>query len=208
MSYRTELRYKNTRGICSHVIPLLLLICFSTTPLAYADDKKTYINRKYNFKFEYSTSYDLKAISEWDFDLLKNGEIMLRGSVEDDVFKIFVRESEDKGNVFGRFARERSKIVCGADGPDGSTYCRTVKSERKYVSANGLNVMEFYLNFTREDYSRRTKHESTVGPVYMVDISRANRHLALMIFPGYGKLASLSTNRLAQEIIGSIELLP
>jgi hypothetical protein len=110
-------------------------------------------------------------------------------------------------DIFPRFARERSKLTCGADGPDGSSYCGEIESERQYVSVNGLDVFEFFLILTREDYSTDTKHRSTVGPIYVVDISRANRPLALMIFPGYGKLASASTKDVARDIIETIRLL-
>jgi hypothetical protein len=60
---------------------------------------------------------------------------------------------------------------------------------------------------TREDYSRNTNSESTVGPVYMVDISRPDHPLALMIHPGHGTLASEEVKRLAVEMIDSIKLM-
>ena len=61
---------------------------------------------------------------------------------------------------------------------------------------------------TREDYSTETKHLSKVGPVYVVDISREERPLALMIFPGYGKSAPTSTELMMKEMVDTIKLVP
>ena len=132
--------------------------------------------------------------------------MLLRGSVEDETFKIFVNESKLQKDIFIAFARERAKVVCGADGPDGSRYCEQVKSERAFSTRNGLHAIEFSLTLTRENYLKNTRHTSTVGPVYMIDISRTNKPLALMIFPGYGNTASASTEDLARKIIETIRL--
>ena len=51
-----------------------------------------------------------------------------------------------------------------------------------------------------------TKEESRIGPVYVVDISRKGRPLALMIHLGHGTLATDSTERLIREIIDSVKL--
>ncbi|MHA2095117.1 MAG: hypothetical protein ACW98F_10865 [Candidatus Hodarchaeales archaeon] len=190
-----------------HFLTLFLLICFSLTAYSFAGDKKTYTNTQYNFTFAYPSSYQLKKFGEGYFDILQNGNIALRGSIEDNSFKIFIHESKSTGDVFRKFARERCKIVCGADGPDGSTYCDEIKSQREYVSANGFRVLEFYLTMTRENYSRKTKSKSTVGPVSMVDISRPDHPLALMIHPGHGTLGSERAKRLAVEMIDSIKLM-
>lgn len=191
-----------------YLISFLILIDFSGGASASAKDKTAYTNNKYRLTFKYPSSYELKMFGESFFDLISEGKILLRGSIEDVTFKIFIKESKPKADVFKRFARKRCKIVCGADGPDGSSYCNTIESERQYTSSNGLNVFEFYLVLVREDYANNTKHKSSVGPVYMVDISRSNRPLALMIFPGYGNLASASTRQLSLKIIDTILLLP
>lgn len=166
--------------------------------------KKTYSNSTYKFSFDYPLSCDVKGSSKWDFDLLREGKILLRGSVEDDTIKVFINESKPQKDIFIAFARERSRVVCGADGPDGSSYCEKIKSERAFTTRNGLYVLEFYLTLTREDYVKKTSHTSTVGPVYLVDISRTNKPLALMLFPGYGNVASDSTEQLAREIIETV----
>ncbi len=142
------------------------------------------------------------------FDILKDGNILLEASVEDDTFEIFIHETRPQKDKFRDFARQRCRIICDADGPDGSTCCREIEREREWVSLNGLRVMEFILSFTREDYQDRSEENSRIGPVYVVDISRADRPLALMIHPGHGILASDSTQGLITKIVDSVKLVP
>ena len=107
----------------------------------------------------------MRTSGEGYFDLLKDNQTVLQASVEDDAFKIFIHESKAAGDVFQSFARHRCRIICDADGPDGSVYCDKVASEKAWSSANGLRVMEFHLIMTREDYNENTKEESRMGPV-------------------------------------------
>jgi hypothetical protein len=194
------------------LLPIIVLFSLLTYPsvvkVATADSKKSYKNRQYGFTLKYPSIYKLKSFGQGGFDLIRDDRIILRANIEDNAFKIFIKESEYKENLFLDFARERAKVTCGADGPDGSTYCGAIESEKQYTSANGLNCLEFYLLMTREDYSTRTKHLSKVGPVYVVDISREGRPVTLMIFPGYGKSAPTSTELMMWEVIDTIKQVP
>ena len=201
--------YESGLWLRSGLLPFLLLLCISITQTTLAaDSRKTYKNRRYGFTLKYPSIYKLKTSGQWGFDLIRDDRIILRANIEDNAFKIFIKESEHKENLFLDFARERAKLTCGADGPDGSTYCGGIGSEKQYTSANGLNCLEFYLLMTREDYSTETKYLSKVGPVHVVDISREGRPLALMIFPGYGKLAPTSTELMMWEVVDTIKLVP
>jgi hypothetical protein len=172
-----------------------------------ANSNKTYRNRQYGFTLEYPSIYKLKTFGHGGFDLIRDDLIILRADIEDTSFKIFIKESQHKEKLFLEFARERAKLTCAADGPDGSSSCGGIESEKQYISANGLNCVELYLLMTREDYSTETKHLSRVGPVYVVDISRAERPLALMIFSGYGKSAPASTELMMKEVVDSVKLM-
>jgi len=188
-------------------IPLLFLLSTLSTPLPTStQDKTPYQNAEYGFTFDYPSTYRLKRFGDGYFDILTEGETLLRGSVEDTSFKVFIRESKPTDDVFQRFARERCKIPCRADGPDGSTYCERIESEREFVSTSGLRVLEFYLTMTRENYAENTEERAEVGPVYVVDISRKNRPLALMITPRHGVLCSESLKEIALELIESVRL--
>jgi hypothetical protein len=171
-----------------------------------ADSKKTYKNRQYGFTLQYPSFYKLKTLGKAGFDLIRDDLIILRADIEDTTFKIFIKESQHKEKLFLEFARERAKLTCAADGPDGSSSCGGIESEKQYISANGLNCVELYLLMTREDYSTETKHLSRVGPVYVVDISRAERPLALLIFSGYGKSAPTSTELMMKKMVNSVKL--
>jgi len=189
------------------ILAIVLSLSLFPYSLASADETKTYTNKKYKFTFDYPSTYHLKKFGDGYFDLLNNGKIILRASIEDNAFKIFIKENNPTGDILRSFARERCKVVCAADGPDESTYCDEIESEREYGSANGLRVLEFYMVMTRENYSDKTKKKSRVGPVYVVDMSKGNRFIALMIYPGHGALASESAKGLAQGVIDSVRVL-
>ena len=208
MDYMAEPNPRLTWRLSRIVVLFSLMTCLLAVTVATAGSKKTYTNNQYKFTLKHPSIYKLKTFGKWDFDLIRNGRIILRANIEDNTFKIFTKESEHKENLFLDFARERAKLACGADGPDGSTHCGALESEKQYTSLNGLNCLEFYLLMTRENYSTGTEYVSKVGPVYVVDLSRANRPLALMIFPGYGKLAPPSTELLMRELVDTIRLVP
>jgi hypothetical protein len=182
---------------------LLLLICVFLSNPAFGSEESSYRSEEYNFTLHYTSPFQVRSFGEGYFDILKDGKI-----VEDDTFNIFIQEAKPEKDVFRSFARERCKIICDADGPDGSTYCKEIASEKEWTSANGLRVLEFTLVFIRENYQDKTKEESRIGPVYVVDISRAHRHLALMINPGHEVLASKENEQLIHGVIATIELRP
>ena len=161
---------------------------------------------EYSFTLHYPSPFQVRSFGEGYFDILKDDKIFVEASVEDDVFKIFIQEAKPEKDVFRSFARERCKIICDADGPDGSTYCKEIASEKEWTSGNGLRVLEFTLIFTRENYQDKTKEESRMGPVYMVDISRAGHPLALMIHPEQETLMSRDCEQFVHGLIDTIEL--
>jgi hypothetical protein len=191
---------------CTHILVLLMSV-FLSLP-AFASEESSYRNEEYSFTFHYASSFQVRSFGEGYFDILKDDKIFAQASVEDDTFNIFIQEAKPKEDVFRNFARERCKIICDADGPDGSTYCKEIGSEKEWTSANGLRVLEFTLVFTRENYQDKTKEESRIGPVYVVDLSRTQRHLALMIHPGHEVLASKENEQLIHGMIDTIELRP
>ena len=190
----------------THIL-LLLISVFLYLP-AFGSEESSYRNEEYNFTLHYTSPFQVRSFGDGCFDILKEDKIFVEASVEDDTFNIFINEAKPKEAVFRSFARERCKIICDADGPDGSTYCKEIASEKEWISANGLRVMEFTLIFTRENYQDKTKEESRIGPVYVVDISRTHRHLALMIHPGRDVLAAKDSELLIREMIDTIELRP
>jgi hypothetical protein len=188
-------------------IPVLLISVFLSFS-AFASEESSYRNEEYSFTFHCAPSFQVRSSGEGYFDILKDDKIFAQASVEDDTFNIFIQEAKPKEDAFRSFARERCKIICDADGPDGSTYCKEIASEKEWTSAKGLRVLEFTLIFTRENYQDKTKEESRIGPVYVVDLSRAHRHIALMIYPGHEVPPSKENERLIRGVIDTIELRP
>ena len=187
---------------------LLLLICVFLFNPAFGSEESSYRNEQYSFTLHYKPPFQVRSFGEGYFDILKDGKIFAQASVEDDVFKIFIQEAKPEKDVFRSFARGRCKIICDADGPDGSTYCKEIESEKEWTSGNGLRVLEFTLIFTRENYQDKTKEESRMGPVCMVDISKAGTPLALMIYPGHESLMSRDSQQLIRGLIDTIQLRP
>ena len=192
---------------CIHILVLLLVSVLVSLP-AFASEESSYRNEVYSFSLEYPKSLKMKVFGEGYFDILKDDKIFVEASVEDDVFKIFIQEAKPEKDVFRSFARERCKIICDADGPDGSTYCKETATEKEWTSGNGLRVLEFTLIFTRENYQDKTKEESRMGPVYLVEISRAGHPLALMIHPAPETLLPRDSEQLIRGLIDTIQLRP
>jgi hypothetical protein len=197
--------------ICVATVLLLDLVVgshLSRLTVAQTQTDATYvnINREHGFALRYPSRYELKNVSDWVFDLVENGKIVVEGAVEDDPFKIFLTEWKQGGDTFKAFAQQRVTVICAADGPDGSSYCDTVKSVREGKTKGGLRYLEFYLVMTREDFSTKSIERSRVGPVYMVDISRPAHALALMIFPGHGTLASQKTAEVMGRIVETVRV--
>lgn len=193
-------------GRCTQILVLLISVFLSLS--AFGSEESSYRNEQYSFTLHYTSPFRVRSIGERYFDILKDDKTFVEASVEDDTFNIFINEVKPKTDIFRSFAQERSKIICDADGPDGSTYCNEIASEKEWTSANGLRVLEFTLIFTRENYQDKTKKESRIGPVYLVDISRAHHPLALMIHPGHEVLASKDTEQLIRGLIDTIRLSP
>lgn len=193
-------------GRCTQILVLLISVFLSLS--AFGSEESSYRNEQYSFTLHYTSPFRVKSLGEGYFDILKDDKTFVEASVEDDTFNIFINEVKPKTHIFRSFARQRCKIICDADGPDGSTHCNEIASEKEWTSANGLRVLEFTLIFTRENYQDGTKVERRIGPVCVVDISRAHRHLALMIHPGHEVLASKDSEQFIRGLIDTIELRP
>jgi len=194
-------------GPYTHILLVLLMSVFLSIP-AFGSEGNPYRNEEYNFTLHYPSPFQVRSFGEGYFDILKDDKIFVEASIEDDTLSIFIQEEKPKIDVFRSFARGRCKIICDADGPDDSTYCKEIESEKEWTSGNGLRVLEFTLIFTRENYRNKTKEKSRMGPVYMVDISRGGTPLALMIHAGHETLLSRDSEQLIRGLIDTIELRP
>jgi hypothetical protein len=187
-------------------LDLLAGFYLSTSTIAYGQTTTSYISRQYKFVLEYPTGCKLKRFADGFFALVGGQKVTVRSSVEDDSFRIFLRQSKERGDPFKAFARERVKVICAADGPNGSSYCDKTASVKEGTTRGGLRYLEYYLVMTREDSSTNSNERSTVGPIYVVDISQPAQPLALMLFPGYGTLASQDDARVIREMVETVRV--
>jgi len=178
----------------------------STSTIAYGQTTTSYISRQYNFVLEYPTGYKLKRFADGFFALIGGQKVKVRSSVEDDTFRIFLRQPKARGDTFKAFTEQRVKGICAADGLDESSYCDNVESVREGRTRGGLRYLEYYLVRIREDASTNRKESSRAGPICVVDISQPAQPLALMLFPGYGTLASQDDARVLREMAETVRV--
>jgi hypothetical protein len=136
----------------AHVLVFFLMACWPQASLA--GETAIYSNQKYGFSFVYPKESAVKTFGETDFDVLKARKVILSGIVQDEVFRIFLRENGGRPDLFQAFARERVKTTCAADGPDGSRYCDEIITEKEFRTESGLQVFEFYLRMISEEFSK------------------------------------------------------
>jgi hypothetical protein len=77
---------------------------------------------------------------------------------------------------------------------------------REGTTRGGLRYLEYYLLMTKEDPLTNSNEGSRVGPIYVVDISQPAQPLALMLFPGYGTLASQDDARVMREMVETVRM--
>jgi hypothetical protein len=166
----------------------------------------TYTNAEYGFSFEYPEGHTLKSSSELNFTLKdKEGETVLTGEVED--IKLYPRELyEGYSDPFQKFGTWRATLRCDADGPDGSAYCPSMKSTKEFTTRNGFRALELMLMHVQLTFGKHAKREESVtGPLYLVDLSREDHTVVLMLgVPPHERMTE-KQKKLAKSILGTIK---
>jgi len=88
---------------------LFLLLSLSVSFPAFATNEDIYRNSEYSFGLRYPSTCHVRSFGESFFDILEDERIVLRASVEDDTFRIFMKEAKPGKDIFQSFARERSE---------------------------------------------------------------------------------------------------
>jgi hypothetical protein len=218
----------------SRLVFLGLLVVFvsllSAAPATLAQDQKIYVSQKYGFAFQYPSAYDLKVTADCYLDFQKGVETSFGLRVDDrfiemlyamvhgpgpvvyrvgqDPYRKLARETRHDKKLFYRYARHEARNWCAADGPDGSNYCRDIKSEKPFNSRHGLSCIELYPVMIREDYAENTKKQKVVGPVFGVLLPKEDLPLVLIISPWYGSLASPTLVQDMRQVIDSLKVTP
>jgi hypothetical protein len=189
---------------------LLCLLC--TISVVQAQEKKvrSHIDEGHGFVLAYPAEYALKTVGAGgDFSIEgRDGSSVLTGQIEE--LAGYPRGTYvHSRDVFLDFAVDRAVLRCGADGPDGSAYCKAVYSITHFENPRGLRVLKLLLEHVQVVYSDPPETtETVVGPVYAVDISRPGYVAFLMVGAAPYEVLSGARIRLAEDLIGGLSLLP
>jgi hypothetical protein len=218
----------------SRLVFLALLVVFFSllpaAPAALAQEQKIYVSQKYGFAFQYPSAYDLKVTADCYIDFKKGVETSFCLRVDDrfiemlyqmvhgpglvvyrageDPYRELAQETRNDKKLFHRYARHEAQNWCAADGPDGSVYCRDIKSEKPFTSRNGLNCLEVYPVMIREDFADNTKQQGVVGPVFGVFWPKEDLPMVLIISPRHGNSASPTLVQDMRQVIDSLKVTP
>ena len=169
----------------------------------FAKAPQSYASPKFGFSFNVPPGASTDSKSPWDVDL-SQGEGRVEINVEDDIFGTVAKSGSVHEDFFNVYARNRVTSIFGADGPMGSTRCSKIKSEKLYRSKTGLNVAEFLIFCQHEPKGRYPDY--TMGPVFVVDISRPTWPMALLLYASRQEMASEGEIALAREVIDSLTI--
>jgi hypothetical protein len=213
----------------------LIVMFFSLLPAAsaaLAEQQKNYVSKKYGFAFHYPAGYDLKVTADCYIDFKKGAETSFSLRVDDrfiemlyqmmhpgpglviiypggeNPYRKLAQETRNDQKLFHRYVRQEAQNWCAADGPDGSVYCRDIKSEKPFTSRNGLNCLELYQVMIRENFADNTKQQKVVGPVFGVFLPKEDLPLVLQISPRHGVAASPTLVQDMRQVIDSLKVTP
>jgi len=88
---------------------------------------------------------------------------------------------------FESFSVEAARLMCSADGPDGSRYCTDLLRMEPVENEHGLQAVKFFMTEVIEFYpepERHTVERGPRGPIYSVRLSQERHpHRALLFMP-------------------------
>lgn len=169
----------------------------------------SYVNATYGFSLKYEGGWNRLHVgaSEDQFQMVCRDTVVIDASVLDFGYVDFPGASSYEDSV-RIAATSKASLFCGADGPDGSTYCENPAKLESVSLNNSLPVIKFYQTFVREDFTEdevvRTRRE--IGPYYAIDISRKGVRRFLLITSEMHRSASEKYAEAVEAVIGSVKL--
>lgn len=174
---------------------------------------KTHRNLLLCHEFQYPADYVLKQDRIFDgspspYISLKRAqdkEWLIDASVEDmaDYPREYLKQS------FAQFVLDRASGMYSADGHDGSTYATGIARERRYRNRDNLEVIEFYLNVTRDTYlegGKTTSEKRVAGPIYAVSVGGSGEpYRVLFLRPADREESSFKATDILRRIADSVQ---
>lgn len=191
-----------------------LLWSFLTTPVdgqycGRVGDTGGYLNARYGYAMSYNGGWHGLYVSprEDEFQLMCRDTVVVTGTVLDFKF-VDLSEARSATDSLRIAATWRASLFCGADGPDGSSFCED-PTRIELLSATGdPPILRFYQKFVREDFVEEEveRTERQVGPYYAVDISQNGLRRFLLLTSGAHRDASEEYGDALEAIVGSIRV--
>jgi hypothetical protein len=192
------------------MIVRLLLPLLATMWLAEArkGEVRTYQDDRLGFSFGYPADYTFTNVQEsrsgFVSGVLKQGKADILVEAKD--LADYPSEWLSQGRTgFVNAAIAIARLMCDADGPDGSRSCPEVLRQSTFGNRHGLECLEVELRevITEREPSRFTTR--TKGPVYAVRIPRPD--LPVILFFGFVPDFTPRTadSHILQEIVNSVK---
>ena len=153
----------------------LVLLCAPARVDAAADATwKTHRDQNCGVELRYPPSHEIDASGAGDHCALwlRIGTKEARGLRALFSLEIRERSSADPPPPSARdFALHLATIRCGADGPDGTTYCTNGEVRSTFRTAQGFRVWEIHATEVHETFAPKRIQKRRRGPVFALDLS-------------------------------------
>jgi hypothetical protein len=137
----------------------------------------------------------------------------------------FLGPLADPSDTLASFVKQNFGMDCDADGPDGSSHADSLIQMNRFLTAHGLEAVEYSVRVIEERGEGGSEEKSdskavatpkatpkvaskTVrvgGPFYIVDLSRPGKPLWVRISPGCSKPADAATIHAARAFVSSLQ---
>lgn len=149
------------------------LLSAAIGPAAAADPAwKSHQDRNCGIALKFPPAYAIKASGAPDFCALSMDIGVPAGTKLRTLYSLETRDMESVERTSARdFALHVATIQCGADGPDGSRYCKNGQVRSTFKTAQGFHGFEIHLTEVYETVSPKKTEKHRRGPIFALDLS-------------------------------------
>lgn len=164
----------------------------------------SYANTTYGYQFKYDQPY---TVNEYTAERVDVGQANGTGGF-DALAAVEIVESGEGGGYkdFNDFVIEKAKLLCDADGPDESLYCRNAIATETGVTNMGLSALRVDLELTYENRATKEVATSTFGSVYAVDIGSNVEDEAFAAVIIYKPLSTTIVSNVVERVLHTLQI--